>query len=345
MILVNFKGYGEWFIRDGNAVKLAVVRRTNNPFEDPQEWKPLKPYGPYSDEYPFPDDDNEERFHDRQLNCPDREREFDRDLRGIFMRDPDIRGKIYDTNGLKCFGADYMICGKYPEFGFYPFRGVFRLTNEDEEDFRLANFDPKSDDWDKFKDRIKILKPCSHPNSLFTKMVNEGKLSADIQSNVYFEIQKRLYLNLYKSPKEEHVPYILDFVSQAGDDHTHHLIDNNLTIHLRREENSINDGKITKNEKRIQSLKEFIEWLEVQAKNNNINEFNREKLDCTKAQLLDHLQKWEKYRKTKEPLWNKIKDWKNSGGFWSCAERKEICGVMGSNREKNKPSAYENLIY
>ncbi len=212
MILVNFKGYGEWFIRDGNSIKLAIVRRTNNPFEDPQEWKPPKPYGPYTDECPYPDDDNEESPYNQQLSFPDRDREFDRDLRGIFMRDPNVKGKIYDTNGLRCFGADYMICGRYPVHGFYPFRGVFRLTDEDEEDFRLASFDPKSDDWDKFKDRVKILKPCTHPSSLFSKMVNEGTLTADIENDVYFEIQKKLYLNFHEAPKEECVSYILDFV-------------------------------------------------------------------------------------------------------------------------------------
>jgi hypothetical protein len=35
MILVNFKGRGEWFVRDGDSIKLAIVRKTRNPFEDP----------------------------------------------------------------------------------------------------------------------------------------------------------------------------------------------------------------------------------------------------------------------------------------------------------------------
>lgn len=238
MILVNFKGYGEWFIRDGNILKLAVVRTTKNPFEDPLEWKPPKPYGPYSDEYPYPDDDDEESFYENQQSFPERDREFDLDLRGIFARDPDVKGKIYDTNGLRCFGADYMICGKYPEFGHYPFRGVFRLTEEDEEDFRLANFDPKTD-WDKFKDRIKILKPCLHPNSLFTKMVKDGKLAVDIEDRIHFEIQKKLYKNFYGAITLEEVPYILDYVETE----------------LNEQKPNFNDEKISlPNDKKLRSI-------------------------------------------------------------------------------------------
>lgn len=328
MILVNFKGYGEWFIRDGNILKLAVVRSTKNPFEDPLEWKPPTPYGPYSDEYPYLDNDNEESFYEKQQSFPDRDREFDRDLRGIFARDQDVSGKIYDTNGLRCFGADYMICGKYPEFGFYPFRGVFRLTEEDEEDFRLANFDPKTD-WDTFKERIKILKPCSHPNSLFTKMVNDGKLSVDIEDRVYFEIQKKLHLDFYGAPTIEDVPYILDYVE---------------TEHKNSPAKAKPDKAENINHQREKSLGDFIKWLESQATLHNIKGFDKDKLDCTKDQLYKHLCRWEKPRETKKPVWLTAKNWSCCGRFWSSDVRKKICNNL-REREKNKESAYENLNY
>ncbi len=283
MILVNFKAHGEWLVRNGDSRKLAIARKTKNPFEDPLEWKPPKRYGLYSDDYPDPEDD--ESSYENQQTFPDKNYEYDRDLQGIFVRDPNVRGKVYDTNGLRCLRAEYMSCPLE--------RGVFRLSDDDEEDFRLAGFNQKTD-WNEFKERIKILLPCSHPQSAFIKKVNDGKLlTADID-RIYFEIQRKHYFDYFrKSAPIEHECH-LDFVS----------IDSAY---------SSNNGSVSENDKRLASLTEFIQWLENQVKNDGFD-FDHFNLDCTKDQLFDHLRRWEESRiSKKDRVWD-VKRWNSCRG-------------------------------
>jgi hypothetical protein len=307
MILVNFKGHGEWFVRDGDSIKLdiprklAIARKTRDPFEDPLEWKPPKPYGPYSDDYLDTEDDNDEIFYENKHTFPDKNYQYDRDLRGIFIRDPNIRGKVYDTNGLCCFGADRMVCP--------PERGVFRLSDDDEEDFRIVGFDPKTD-WDKFKERIKILLPCSHPQSAFIKKVNDGELLTTDIGRVYFEIQRKYYFDFFRESTPIEQDCHLDFVSMDS-------------------ASSSNNGSVSENDRRLASLRSFIQWLKREAEKNN-EDIDEKKLNCTKEELLKFLKEWERKRNNSyDWVWDTVKSWDSCNKLWNSEERKEICNTRG----------------
>jgi hypothetical protein len=227
---------------------------------------------------------------------------------------------VYDTNGLRCLGAEYISCPLE--------RGVFRLSDDDEEDFRLAGFDPKTD-WDEFRERIKILLPCSHPQSAFIKKVNDGKLlTADID-RVYFEIQRKHYFDYFRKSKPLEYEYHLDFISMDSANSS----------------NNANNGLVLENDKRLASLTEFIQWLENQIKNDGAD-FDRFNLDCTKGQLFDHLRRWEESRVSKKDrVWD-VKGWSACRDLWSKQERKNICDVADNRRgQEKRESAYEKFIY
>jgi hypothetical protein len=236
MILVYFSGLGEWFIRDGNSVKLAVTRTIKEPYRDPRQHKRIETYCPDYYEWLGLDEDNEENFaewarlyesaRNTENTLPDdlydfdsKDYKYDHKLGGIFVRDPNVEGDVFNTNGLRCWGANYVNCGEI--------NGVFKLNPDDEKHFRLTNKDPKND-WDEFKKLIKKLLPCSHPDSAFTKTVNEGKLSNIDAERVYFEIQDQQHFDLWgKSTPIEH-QNILGFVSIDGLDDTATIIPNKL---------------------------------------------------------------------------------------------------------------------
>lgn len=221
MILVYFNGLGEWFIRDGHSVKLAITRTTKEPYRDPMQHTRIETYCPDYDEWLGLDKDNEENFteweqlHESTRNTGNtllddlydfdsKDHKYDGHLGGIFVRDPNVEGDVFNTDGLRCWGADYVDC---PEI-----KGVFKLNPDDEKHFRLTNKDPKSD-WEEFKKVIKELLPCSHPDSVFVKMVNEGKLSNIDAEHVYFEIKDQQHHDFFGKSTPIARPNVLDFVS------------------------------------------------------------------------------------------------------------------------------------
>lgn len=221
MILVYFKGLGEWFIRDGHSVKLAITRTTKEPYRDLRQHKRIETYCPDYDEWLGLDEDNEENFAewaqlyestrntgntvlDDLYDFESKDYKYDSHLRGIFVRDPNVEGDVFDTDGLRCWGADYVCCDEI--------EGVFKLTPNAEKHFRLTNKDPKSD-WDEFKKVIKQLLPCSHSDSVFVKMVNEGKLSNIDAERVYFEIKDQHHLDFFGKSTPIERQNTLDFIS------------------------------------------------------------------------------------------------------------------------------------
>lgn len=213
MILVYFVGYGEWFFHDGKSLKLAITRTTKEPYKDPRQYERIDTYCPDYDEWLGLDEDNEENFSewvklfessrnsssiplDDQPGFKSKELEYDHDLQGIFIRDPDVKGDVFDTDGLRCRGPNYIEC--QPEI-----EGVFRLTDKDERRFRRANFPPINNheafnrQWNEFAKTIETLLPCSHPNSYFLKQVEEGKLSVNDADKVFWGIQSKQFHDFF----------------------------------------------------------------------------------------------------------------------------------------------------
>jgi hypothetical protein len=63
--------------------------------------------------------------------------------------------------------------------------GAFKLTDSDEKLYKTTGvFKP---------DKISRLSPCSHPDSIFTKMAENGKLPEDVLLECYFNIVKNRY--------------------------------------------------------------------------------------------------------------------------------------------------------
>lgn len=228
MILVYFSGLGEWLIRDGHSVKLAITRTTKEPYRDPMQHKRIETYCPDYDEWLGLDENTEENFaewvrlYESRRNAENtrlddlcdfesKDYKYDGHLGGIFVRDPNVEGDVYNTNGLRCWGADYVDC---PEI-----KGVFKLNSDDEKHFRLTHKDPKID-WDEFKKVIKQLLPCSHPDSAFVKMVNDGKLSNIDAERVYFEIKDQQHHDFFGKSTPIARPNVLDFVSMDNLDDT-----------------------------------------------------------------------------------------------------------------------------
>lgn len=206
MILVYFRGYGEWFFRDNNR-KLAVTRTTTTPYRDPRKSPEIKAPEIFLgyEEWLAGLEDSDENFsewaheYERQKEiheatyAPEFKHyaspgEYDLCLRGIFAYDDNAEGDVYDTDGLKSYGVDHMMC-PYIE-------GVFKLINEDEKHFRITKKDPKKD-WGEFRKVIKKLIPCKHPESAFYKLVSLEKLAENDFDSVYFEIQTKLIRDLY----------------------------------------------------------------------------------------------------------------------------------------------------
>jgi hypothetical protein len=185
MILVYFDGHGEWFFRDGNSLKLAVPRTTKVPYRDTrrcsdfEEWLSLK--------------DNAADLAEWDHLYDSKNYQYDHYLKGIFFRNPSVEGDVFDTNGLRTFGPNYVDC---PETN-----GVFRLTDKDEKRFRKTNFPSRQDvqafnkQWDEFTKSIEILLPSDHPESPFSKMVKEGKLSDKDYDRVFFGIQTQQHFD------------------------------------------------------------------------------------------------------------------------------------------------------
>jgi hypothetical protein len=212
MILVYFVGYGEWLVRDGDSLKLAIVRKSKEPYKDLRQHKIIETYCSDYEEWLGLDEDNSKNFsewarlYESTTNSPatqfelqqdyeSKELKYDFQLRGIFIRDPDVKGDVFDTNGLRCLGPNYVDCKKI--------ESIFKLTDRDENRFRRANFPPIKNteafntQWNEFAKSIEILLPCDHPESHFMKLVDEGKLSINDLNRVFFGIQDKQFHDFF----------------------------------------------------------------------------------------------------------------------------------------------------
>jgi len=209
MILVYFRGYGEWFTRGSRGKKLAIPRITNTPYREHGQPRQIEQdiFLSY-DEWRGDFDDSDEIFaewaHEYERQKENRGSgtsdyllhgdifakpgEYDYHLDGIFYRDEDAKGDVFDTNGLSACGVNYIKCREID--------GVFILTEEDEKYFRLTNIDPKTD-WVEFSKVVKTLMPCEHPESAFFKEAMSGKLLNDDFDKVEFQIQTQWIRDLY----------------------------------------------------------------------------------------------------------------------------------------------------
>ncbi|OAI19854.1 hypothetical protein A1507_05740 [Methylomonas koyamae] len=209
MILVYFRGYGEWFIRGSDGKKLAIPRTTDIPYRKNEQPRQIEQDVSLSyDEWRGDLDDSDELFsewaHEYERQKKNRETEqnaylfygddtakpgeYDYHLDGIFYIDKDAEGDVFDTSGLNACGVNYMKCREID--------GIFKLTEEEEKYFRLTNIDPKTD-WDEFRKIVKKLIPCEHSESAFFKEVRRGKLSNDDFDKVEFQIQTKWIRDLY----------------------------------------------------------------------------------------------------------------------------------------------------
>lgn len=97
---------------------------------------------------------------------------------------PAIRNEYIDSKGFDSFFngiTTHMFCREYV--------GIFRLTYEDEEIFKHI------EDFNLVKKSVKKLLPCSHPVSVFSKIVEKGLVSEENVGRCYFEIQRSEILN------------------------------------------------------------------------------------------------------------------------------------------------------
>jgi len=209
MILVYFRGYGEWFIRGSDGKKLAIPRTTDIPYREHNHPRQIdQPIFLSYEEWRGDLDDSDEHFaewahdYERQKEIRDsgasdyllhnddfaKPGEYDYKLDGIFSRDKNAKGDVFDTTGLNAAGVNYIKCRET--------QGVFKLIEEDEECFRLTNIDPKTD-WLELRKIVKKLMPCEHRESAFFKEVKTGKLSNDDFGKVEFQIQSQWIRDLY----------------------------------------------------------------------------------------------------------------------------------------------------
>lgn len=238
--------------------------------------------------------------------------------------------------------------------------GIFRISEEDESIYRYT----------RNLDHVNLLLPCKHPDSHFQKMVKLGKLSASDFLNCFFDIQKIKQIG--ELQWDDNAYFLTTIDEDTPQDKSIGSATNPLKINklnrkqTQTEPQDILQGEISideinqypelkqhrefnqllMNQKRLDSLQEFISWLEIQTQKDNID-FDKLNLDCTKEQLFDHIKCWEQSRiiKKSNRIWN-VKGWESCKGLWSSQARKDICGIADDRRGKKKTeSAYKKIIY
>lgn len=327
MVLVFFRGRGEWFIRDDNNIKLAIPRTTKEPYKDHMEYGWENDYCPDYPEWLGCNEDNEENFsewvqlHESSKNqkhtydYPSKDNKYDYHLEGIFVRNPNIRGDIYDTNDLFCRGANFIKC---PEI-----QGIFKLNNKDEKAFQLTQ------NWDEIKKKIKTLDPCTHPDSAFLEKVSDGNLKEHDIDKYFFEIQDKQYFNLWcnESTSIDYSDYTLELLPST----ITNLSNTNKSISANNENHQpLPQEHKTKPWRRVDRLAEFIDWIEENANAKEIP-FNRKAIVCTKEQLFKAIVVWEEsFYEGLDKLFSSVAGWSCCGkikgkNFWFTQERKDIC--------------------
>jgi len=280
MILVFFRGLGEWFVpQENGSIRLAITRTTKTPYKPCEAYDVSLGKGLDYDDWlaSMNENDTNKNFSEwvrlneaNNIHTPE-DYEYNKDLGGIFVREPELEGDIYNTDGLRSFGANTVKC-------FY-MQGVFKLTDEDEKACNLSSFDA-------IKSTIKRVLPCQHESSGFLKSVTERGLSKEGEDKYFFEIQNNEHLGWYGTSKPIKREYILEplNIKELSPDSVHCEVKGN---------ENLDPAKKLQHKQKKASLEAFISWLEHQVNMYKIDSFSVYELDCTKAQLLQALKLWE----------------------------------------------------
>jgi len=210
--------------------------------------------------------------------------------------------------------------------------GVFSINNE--EDIltykHTGNFD-----------HVSKLVPNDHVNSAFLKMVDDGIFSKFDIEHYFFKLPRKLKSKTsQRFERKENVLVIANLIEQNVSKNNPPPI-NDFPSNVAHSEGKQNAGTVpikkSLKDRRYDSLRAFINWLEIEVKKNNINTFNAFELDCTTSHLLTALKSWEVDRTSKVDFcWQGIDSWNSSGGFWSSKERKCICDIRDDRRGGGK---------
>lgn len=346
MILVSFRGYGEWFYRESDNIRLAIKRTTNKPYRKPSYFGLKDIYCPDYDDWLGGFDNTDEKFSEwvelfedsrkeiAEENYKSEDHEYNFDLRGIFVRDPNAKGDVYDTDRLRCFGANYIDC----QF----IQGVFKLNDDDEEACRLFSFES-------IKDEIKILLPCSHDNSAFIKKVSEGKLLSNDAHRYYFEIQDLHHRDFPRSSNPRAYKYHLKLESEVIKS------EELISIEDTSENNTDPKKKASLtgiNLERIKDLKSFrnelITALNIKNPDNKIDLASPKPffIPCKKETILEALKKWSKREGRKKPdcIWQSLEK-EMDRTLWASPERKAILTSLSEGKNEKDPYFIEKLIF
>lgn len=265
-----------------------------------------------------------------------------RSVLNFLFKDPETGETELTKDFFRLYDSiDQKLCNKYV--------GIFKLTKKDAIKYLLS------------KDRkdlshVEELLPCSHPYSAFSIGVEEGYLSNERMDDYFFLIQRNFDRECFEDKKMVIPPYVLNNKLCPADEldlpeKIEKITANNPigpTNTVTKVEAEPAKKKESENEKRLDSLRKFIEWLEAQAGLYKLD-FSKDQLDCTKTDLFKALKVWEADHITtvSKRVWHKPKGWNSCGKLWDSAERKAICDIANDRqgRPKNdQPKNPENIF-
>jgi|GEM_PF-4824120 len=226
--------------------------------------------------------------------------------------------------------------------------GVFSLTDKDIEKYRYTNS----------LDHVRKLLPSKHADSAFQKMVNNGIFSDEDAEHCFFKLpRKRKDSDKSRFVRRNNILVILNDTDEPASGKAAPIAQASFKNTISESSNSASEKSSSKelkpkDQKRLDSLSEFIGWLEIQV-NNEVKRqnmswfiFDKSSLDCTKEDLFQALTDWEKYRhKETDHVWN-VKGWSACNKLWSRKERKEICDIADNRRGRpsRKNQDRENIF-
>ncbi|OAI12606.1 hypothetical protein A1359_13800 [Methylomonas lenta] len=231
--------------------------------------------------------------------------------------------------------------------------GVFQLTDSDYSKYRSVGSINKEE--------ITRLSPCCHPDSAFHKLVDKGRLPAEIFGNCYFEIKRNRFpeLALKRRPERRDIgklDWSLEFIKVTDQS----VLDNKLSHHATTYHDSPVENKIDKttpkklnsnrnsstHENRVESISKLVVWLIAEAKKDNeeLDPFN---LDLTKKELFGILCAWEKKRDNYcDRTWRKLANLDSCKKTWRHI-KENICNVRGEgapSKEAKNVNFYEKIM-
>jgi len=222
--------------------------------------------------------------------------------------------------------------------------GFFNLTREDERAYKELESDSIIKDME-----IKLVPDSDyHPGCTFNEMYEQIEIWASRMKSedCYFIIDRTKPFDFkVKTPSVLTSTQITTNVETSDLDTISASTDSTPKESLSR--------KLTqKDQERLDSLSEFIRWLEIQV-NNEVKRqnmswfiFDKSSLDCTKEDLFQALTDWEKNRRNKaDYVWN-VKGWSACNKLWNRPERKEICDIADNRRGRpsRKNQDRENIF-